>query len=311
MNCGLHAAPGRWPLFALLAAMVGCGGGVKYPEHDGYPTATAAPWKNPQAIALDAQNEVDLDDSVSYPQRKRAKWFAIDVPVMGALEIKLSFSSSAVNADPDAPFDLAFELLDGNYNVVTKADPEDQDVGTSKKTRAVPKLKRGRYYLHVYTLGRMDEADFNLHVKFTPAPPKPMKEIPNFPAEVAYVPPLPAVPPIDDAPPPPKKVHHGGHHVASKPTEPTKPEQPETPGGLMARISQISDAGGKTKITISRGSEDGVDVGWKGYVVNKAGKRVSNGGFTVTKVTSNECEAIVSLSFDDTRAAGRVMLKGK
>jgi len=67
-------------------------------------------------------------------------------------------------------------------------------------------------------------------------------------------------------------------------------------------------AGAGTKITLNRGSAHGVAVGWKGTVTGGGGKAISNGGFTVKKVSSSTCEGVVGAAPDTVRAAGHATL---
>lgn len=315
MHCRHAGARGGSSLGYLALALAatassGCGGGSQVPNHDGYPTPTAAPWKNPAEVVIDPDKLTGhVEDKVSYPKKKRAKWYAMDVPVDCSFEAVLEYENDSTT-NPDADIDLAYELLDGNFHVMAKADKDEQDAGQGKKTRTITPMKKGHYYVHVYTQGRLDEAQFEITFKGTPLPTKPPEKLAGFPAEVAYLALLPAVPPIDDAPPPPPPVRHGHRpRQVQQPGEPPPPEEPPPQEGVRARIAGVSEAGGKTKIIIDRGSDDGVAVGWRGVVMTKEGRRVKNGGFKVSAVRASEAEAVVGLSFDDAKAAGRVMLQ--
>jgi len=283
---------------AANAWIAGTACGPAFPTHDGYPEAAKQPWKKPAKLALDGKLEAEVEGSVSYEQRNRARWYAVELPTPGELAIKFTYEPLG-----EREFDLAFEVLGPNFNVLTTANAEDDDAKKDKKERTLYELAPGTYYVHVYTQGRMDAADFTLDLKHTMVTPE---EKTDFPAQVAYVDPLAVVPAVDDAPPPTRRPRR-----PRGPRQPKQPDQPEPPTGdsLSGRIAGYGVAGGKTKLIVDRGSNDGVSIGWRGQVVSKDGRAVRSGGFTVSAVRGNECEGMVSLSVDDAKAAGRVILR--
>ena len=76
-----------WPV-ALAALLAACGG-TDVPSHSGYKNPKATPWRKPTVLLLDDQGEAEVDDSVSYPKRLRARWFAVDLPTGGQLELQV------------------------------------------------------------------------------------------------------------------------------------------------------------------------------------------------------------------------------
>lgn len=286
-------------LFISVLLVGACGPAI--PEHNGYKNNQVKPWRKAKVLELDESNEAEIDESVDYRKRKRAKWYAVDTPDFGELQVKMTYSPLLLGEVRD--FDLAFEVLNSNFTVITRADVEEDDAGEEKKERTLYELEAGRYYIHVYAEQRIDAAEYTLRLTFKSA----KKEYEsNFPATVAYVPTLPAVPPVDDAPiaPPPKKKCRGKKcrkHTPKPPTTPTK--------SVGARISGITASGSGTRIKINKGSAAGVEKGWKGNVVTKGGSRIAGGGFTVTSVSSNESYATVKATPDAVTSAKYVRLR--
>lgn len=236
-------------LLFLFAATAAC---TQVPDHNGYKTNTTHPWTKFKTLKFDDKGEAKSDGSLSYPDRKRAAWFGVDLTKPSSLSIKLDISpgDSVPNQDD---FDLGLEILDpGNHPLVRK----DLDEGDSQhdlgKTAEVKDLPPGHYLIHLYLQGRLDTADYTLKAKLsdgnaTAAPT-------NFPADVAFAPPLPAVPITDDAPHRPPPPPHGHYH----PHEPPPPPPPVVKATTRAPIIAVSQAGGGTTITIAiSGAHDG------------------------------------------------------
>lgn len=285
----------------LIGAFVASACGPAIPEHNGYKSSKVKPWRKAKVLELDESFEAEVDETVNYRKRKRAKWYAVDTPEFGELQVKMTASPLSLGEVRD--FDLAFEVLDSNFNVLTRADAEEDDAGEEKKDRTLYELDGGRYFIHVYTQERIDSAEYTLRLQFTPE----KKEYEsNFPAKVAYVQTLPAVPPVDDAPmrPPPKKKCRGRK---CKKRPPRVVDKPTT--SVSARISGITASGSGTRIKINKGSSAGVQKGWRGSVTNKGGKRIAGGGFTVSKVSSNESYATVKATPDAVTSAKYVRLR--
>ncbi len=286
-----------WPV-ALAALLAACGG-ADVPSHSGYKNPKATPWRKPTVLLLDDQGEAEVDDSVSYPKRLRARWFAVDLPTGGQLELQVQTEPQG-----DREVDLAFEVLNEGYEVLVRADRDEEDAGEEQKSRKLPLLRPGRYYVHVYAQRRLDEADFTLAVTFRPGASA--AEQSNFPARVAFVGALPDVPAVDDAPPPappPRKPCKG---AKCKKRQPEEPKDPETPvKAVRARVAGIvSETSGGTQIRIDRGSQQGVAVGWKGSVESRDGKAVAGGSFEVSRVTAAE-------SFGTVRASASTVTQAK
>jgi len=290
-----------WPV-ALSTALAACGG-ADVPAHSGYKNPKATPWRKPTVLVFDDQGEAEVDDSVSYPKRLRARWFAVDLPSGGQLEIQVQTEPQG-----DREVDLAFEILNEGYEVLARADRDEEDAGEEQKSRKLAQLRAGRYYIHVYAQRRLDEADFTLGVLFKPGASA--AEASNFPASVAFVGALPDVPAVDDSPAPtPIRKPCKGAKCKKRPPEPP-PTQDTTVKALRARVAGIvSTSAGGTQIRIDRGSQQGVAVGWRGSVESRDGKPIAGGSFEVSRVTAAESFGTVKATADSVTQAKYVRLK--
>ena len=279
---------------AAAAALLGAGCGPKIPQHAGYKSKKAQPWLKAKAIAL-KNNEGQVEGDLAYADYRRAKWWAIDLPTDGEMTVTLEQSSSA-----DRPSDIALEVLDPTYQVIVRADKEEEDALEGEKTRALYELRAGHYLVHLYLQGRLDAAEYELRVKFTP------KEIATAPsaADVAFLPDLPVVPIVDDTPVRPKP--RNPRRDEPRPTQPTTPTTPTTTatGPIQGRVNGVEVGNGGTKITIGRGTEAGVQPGMKGRVVGLA-----KGDFVVESCGAKECKATVKgASVDEVLRSKKVVI---
>jgi len=351
---------------ALLGASLGVGcGGPDIPQHDGYPNVKSMPWKHPKRVKFRDGNEADIDGKLSYPKRHRARWYLVQLPSDGELVVKME----VIPLGTRESVNLGFEVMDENFKVLMRLDPSEdaeakraessdsgggggddewddddddsdaveEEVATELEwERTLYELAAGKYYLHVYVNGRLDETEFAMRLKFMP---KALERKSDFPANVAFLEPLPVVPAFDDTPAVDcaqcdcktdarckadcQKCTRRSH--GHKPSFCSKCDcqgpckdrckskcggtTPEPSTAVKARIIRPVAAGGGTKITMNRGSSHGVAVGWKGTVVNQAGKAIDGGSFTVSKVKASECEGQVSAPPDAVIAAGRAVLR--
>ena len=309
--------------------------GPKAPTHSGYPTGLKEPWTKAKIIALDDSNKAKEDGTLSYPERTRARWYVIELPTDGILDVKLT-------VDPQTQFTsgLGFEILDSGYNIVAgKRDDEEDGGGAAdddslKKVLIVKDARAGDSYIHLYTLGKTDAADYSLKINFTPAAAAiPVNTFPNnvpMPGEIA------AVPAADDAPPKHGKSSGGGSSGGSSGGSKTsggssggsKTPGGTTPGGttpggttdangakslpkggVIAMIVEYSDSGGGTRVVIDRGKADGVTDGAFGYVFDKSKKKIAGSDFSVKSIREHECEGVVPLPTDVVKTARTVLLK--
>ncbi len=282
---------------AMALAAAACGG-PEVPFHNGYRSAKARPWRTATVLKLDDSLQVEVDDAVSYPKRQRARWFAVDLPAAGDLEVKLAVTELS----DDRQIDLALEVLDEGYRIIAKADREEDDAGDELKTRKLKQLPPGRYYIHVYAQRRMDESDFTLQMKLRP---RAAAQRSNFPATVAFIGALPDVPLQDDAPAPVVKKCKGARCKKRA----AKVEEPQPPKSIRARIAGIVESGQGVQIRINQGANQGISVGWKGMVVSRDGKAIPGGTFEVSKVSPGESFATVRASVSSVTSAKYVRLR--
>ena len=292
----------RLTVLAVLVAASACGG-AQIPTGNGYRSAKAKPWKQAKHLKFDDKGEVKVKGFVSYPKMRRAAWYAADLPQPGNLKLSVDITPGDATGDD---FDLGFEVLDSGYRKVVRQDLEEGDQqGNDTKTADLKDLEAGTYYIHIYLQARLDSADFVLHGTYVPSSGSQPSS--DFPAEVAFLPPLPAVPIQDDAP---KSYHpivpvatthpiHHGHHASTP--EPPKPPPPTTK--ITARIVNLAVVPGGTQITVARGTSNGASVGMAGMVVG-----VASSSFTLANCDSRTCTATVHLTTDQLKNAFTVQL---
>jgi hypothetical protein len=276
---------------AVVVAVAACGG-PKVPMHSGYKSETAKPWKKPKALVFDEKSEAKADGDLSYKDYRRARWYSVDLPANGELTVKVDITppGDAVNDE----FDLALEVLDPGFRVISKSDSEEQDAGELAKSKTLLDLRAGTYLIHLYLQGRMDSAEYNLRVAFKRTAPAEQKT--SFPSEVEFVPPLALVPLKDDTPAsyrPPTTV------VRTTTVRPIKKADPEKPPAevITARITAIVVVDKKTQITIGRGTQSKAHDGMK-VKVNGVGV------FDVVGCTETRCKALIPATPDQVRSGG-------
>ena len=305
-----------------LSMLVGCVG-RKIPEHDGYRTRWKPGWERPKKLEFDEDLEAEKDGELSYPKRKRVHWYEVETPEDGELEITLQASplgkdtGEEEDEDEDDPFDVGFELYNTNYKMLIRADNGEDDAGDRKKSRTAYELPQGKYLLHVFLQRRIDEAEYTVTLKFSRGSVEPQTD---FPKNVAYVDLLPVVPAVDDSPEntaPPRRPKCKGKQCKKRPrrskdpkTEPKDSGPEPTPSGaLNGKIIVIrAQASGGTEIVINKGDTSGVAKGWKGKLVTSKGKAIPGGDFTITSVKTTSSKALVGVSSDAVKQAGRVIL---
>ena len=285
-----------WAIAA--AVLIGACGGADIPMHSGYKNEKVRPWKKPKVIVLDDKGEGKAEGDLSYRDYRRAKWYAVDLPADGELEIGCEI------APPDVEdFDLAFEVLDPNFIVIAKADLDDEDAHELVKNRTLYELTAGRYLIHLYLQGRLDSADFDLKLKYNPQAKKYQSD---FPALVPFPPRLPVVPLLDDTPADQiaKRPRPGVKKTSKGRPKPTQVAE-DTSKKIPARVINIAAQGNESMITVDRGVNQGVSDGMKGYV-----QGVKGGSFTVTSCSERQCKGKVSATPDQISRSGKVIIIG-
>lgn len=269
-------------ILGIAFALSACGPSI--PEHNGYKSAKASPWRNPKAIKLDENNEGKADGELDYPTLKRARWYAIDLPTAGDLQVSVEANPTNDTGD----FDLGMEIVGPGNRVLAKADLEDEDAQELTKTRSVAGLDAGRVLIHLYLQGRLDNTDFEVKVKFSS---KATEVASSFPAQVPYLPSLALVPVIDDTPESAGRKPTPGRKPTGGPAKPRPPKDPEVEAPstkVTAKVLRATMSDKATTVVLSAGSADGVEDGWKGVVSGVKGIT-----FTVRAVTQRTCKAVI------------------
>lgn len=284
----------RWIVPALVAVLCGCGG-VKVPQHAGYKSVKAKPWKKAKVLSWDEKLEAKTDGDLEYKEYRRARWFAVDLPSQGEITLRLEITPPGEETNED--FDLGLEVLDPGYRVISKSDLEDDEAGELTKTKTLFDLNPGRYYIHLYLQGRLDTADYILRLSYKRSAPAEIKS--NFPAEVAFVPALAMVPLDDDTP---KNYRPEKPQVVKIIKGPRPKNQPKTTpvvSTIQARIIGVSIVSGGTQITVGKGTATGAAAGMKGKINN-----MSTGSFTLASCNERTCLALVQATPDQIKGAG-------
>jgi hypothetical protein len=295
-------------VFAVVAGVAACGG-TKVPEHPGYKSAKAKPWEKPKVLKLEknaAKAEADLD----YARYKRARWFAVDLPGPGSLDVMMEVTPGGPGGGgeddegEELDMDVGFEIVDGtSFNVLAKSDLEADDAHELKKQRTLKELPEGRYLIHVFLQGRLDTADVELKIGFARGE---LAWKSDFPNQVAWVDSLPAVPPLDDTPEVEKPRPRPTGGSRPRPPKPDPVTPPSGAGSIMAEISDVQPDGSGTKITIAGGTADGLENGLSGSI-----KGVRNASFKLSGCGPSTCRATVKAPPDDVRGAAGVIIRLK
>jgi hypothetical protein len=261
--------------------------------HSGYKSDKAKPWKKPKVLKLDDKNEAKTEGDLNYGTFQRAKWFEVNLPRHGELALRLEITPPGEAANDD--FDLALEILDPGFRVISKSDLEDEEGAHElTKTKTLFDLEPGKYLVHIYLQGRMDTADFILRATFKPTAAAELKS--DFPNQVAFVPNLPMVPLNDDTPPGRIKPTTVVTRVKRTPAvKPTDPKPAATP--LTARIVGVNVVAGGTRIIVGRGTNTGANSTMKAKLGG------INGTFAI-ECNENTCSALVTATPDQVRGAG-------
>lgn len=278
----------RW-IVSLSLALAACGG-PQIPTHNGYKPKETKPWRKPKVLKLDDKLEAKSDGDVSYPDMRRARWFQLDLPASGQLSLNVEITppGDAVNED----FDLGLEVFDPSSRVIAKSDLEDEDAHELNKKKNLVDLAPGRYLIHLYLQGRLDNADFVLRATFKPTDANSVHS--NFPADVLFVPALAMIPLQDDTPRnyrPPSTSTVVKVTKRPRAKEPAKPE-PAPVATVSARIIGLVVVSGGTQITLGRGKATGASDGMKG--------KISGIGavFSIGNCNDRTCTATVPATVD-------------
>ena len=287
----------RWIVPALVGVLFASAcGGVEIPQHAGYKSAKSKPWANAKTLKWDEKAEAKADGELEYKSYKRARWYAFDIPSPGEVALRLEITPPGDETNED--FDLGFEILDPGFRVIAKSDLEDDDAGELTKSKNLLDLQPGRYYIHLYLQGRLDEAEYVLRASYKQSGPTEFKS--NFPAEVAFMPSLPMVPLHDDTPKTYKPPTTTVVKVNRRGPKPPK-EQPKQPAAtvITARVIGVAIVPGGTQITVGKGTATGAAAGMKGKI-----NGLATGNFTLASCNERTCLAVVQATPDQIKGAG-------
>lgn len=277
----------------LVIALAACGG-TTIPQHNGYRSTKAKPWKKFITLKFDEKLEAKSEGDLSYRELRRAAWFAVDLPSSGELALKLEITPLG-NVVSDT-FDLGLEVLDAGYRSLLRKDLDEGDSQQDlNKAATLKDLTAGRYWIHLYLQGRLDAAEYVLRAAFKSGTISEGRS--DFPAQVATIGALPLVPLADDTPstyrpPPPAPKKH------------VKPPPPPPPAALSARIIGVSIVAGGTRITVGRGTATGAAAGMHGKV-----EGLANSGFALASCSERACTATLpGITPDMIKGSGKVLL---
>jgi hypothetical protein len=275
---------GGFRSISVLLLVAGCGASI--PDHSGYKSDKVKPWKKPKLVTLDAKLEAKIEGSVDYPDRRRARWYALDLPSSGELTLELEISPATESED----FDLSMEVIDARSRVLAKADLEEEDAHELVKTRTLYELPAGRYLIHLYLQRRIDAADFDLKLSFRQVA---LQSSSDFAARVSFPPRLAVVPLRDDGPGRPER----------KPRPRSDEPKPDADQLITAKIINVVVSAGGTQITIGRGTDAGLAEGMAGRV-----QGIKQGSFVLSSCGTRSCKATVKATSDEVSRAGKVVV---
>lgn len=275
-------------------------GGPPIPAHNGYKSEKVKPWKSAKKLSWNDKDEAKADGDLSYRDQRRSKWYILDLPSPGELTLKLEITPPGDSVNDD--FDMAMEILDPGNRVISKADLEEEDAGELSKSRTLYDLPAGKYLLHLYLQGRTDTGDFEIRAAYKRSGASEGYKS-DFPAQVAFIPPLPTVPLQDDTPKSYKPPTTEKVVIRKGPRGPAPPKvekKPEVPAGTTktARILNIAVSGANATITIGIGTDFGVAAGWKAKIAGVTGV------FAVGACNPRTCTATVTATPDQIKAGG-------
>lgn len=132
------------------------------PSHSGY--KRKAPWKKAKRVKFkEGKTSAEIEGTVSYIKRRRARWYKFTLNERSELKYKYEVTP---NEDTDE-FELPLEILDPDFRVISKTESDDEEFGALTKERELYELQPGTYYVHIYTRGMLDEAQFSLRIDYT------------------------------------------------------------------------------------------------------------------------------------------------
>ena len=137
-------------LVLVLLAAAACGG-VQVPQHNGYKANAKQPWKKPKVLKLDDKGEAKDDGNLSYPDMRRAKWYAIDTPSYGHARGQGRHPRRRATTSTRTSTSGSRSLRPRLRRTLFLADAESQeDAHELTKKHTTVDLAPGRYLVHLY-----------------------------------------------------------------------------------------------------------------------------------------------------------------
>ena len=261
------------------------------------------------AVPITLENgEAKVAGIVTYPGGDRVDWKFVQLPEgkKGRLDFEMKWTT------PRPGLQLNFEVFDQWNNPVANAKGSKGHVRDAFVSDA-----RGKYFVRVYAKGRGDAGQYKLAVAFK-------EEIAVKPPELGEIPDPPRLPSVPGAPcetfdardpecrntcpagaqgaPPNWKPCVDAGLQQAPPTPPAPPPiapPPPPPKPIKARVIKVDVSGDAVIITLSAGSDMGVDKTWTGQVMRGASMDPFVGGkITIIRVDKQRTIAKVPLTTD-------------
>src|SRR6266568_1322992 len=113
--------------------------------------------KGAKTIPVGDDGEGSAKDVVTYPGGDRVDWKVFEIKNPKDITVSVKWKP------PRDGLDLAFNVLDSGYNVLTRAKPSP-GTGKTKKEVDVKGANPGKYYLQIYAPERGDAAEYTVEV---------------------------------------------------------------------------------------------------------------------------------------------------
>jgi hypothetical protein len=287
----------------VVVAAVGCANNVPQDRL----TGPDGRLKGAQPITLE-NGEAKVNGVVTYPGGDRVDWKVVDLPAgkKGRLELEMKWTT------PRPGLQLGFDVFDQWNNPVANAK------GSKGRVRdAYVADARGKYFVRVFAKGRGDAGAYKLAVAFKedlvvkppdpsaiPDPPR-LPRVPGEPCET-FDPRDPecksVCPPGAQGAPPNWKpcIDAGLQQPPPAPPPPPPPPPPPTPAKpITTRVIKVDVSGNDVILTISAGSDQGVDKTWSGQLMRGSSQNPLVGGkITIIRVDKQRTIAKVPLTID-------------
>jgi|MudIll2142460700_1097286.scaffolds.fasta_scaffold02629_2 hypothetical protein len=299
---------------ACVLAAIGCANNVAQDRM----TGPDGRLKGAKPIKLE-NGEGATNGIVTYPGGDRVDWKYVELPTgkKGRLDFEMKWTT------PRPGLQLGFDVFDQWNNPVANAK------GSKGRVRdAFVADASGKYFVRVYAKGRGDAGAYKLAVAFreeVSGPKLPPLEIPDPPR-------LPAVPgqpcdPFDVRDPECKTVCPPGGQGAPPnwkpcidagvqqpppppPVAPPPPPPPPPPKPILSRVIKADVSGDQVILTISAGSDLGVEKTWSGQVMRGDTKTPFPGGrIIIIRVDKQRTIAKVPLTTDIINANPIILLQ--